>query len=112
MSQIEKFIGGEGNFGNLWVTEETPHGPLSVIPEKLHCQSGKVFAANKNITAHALAKAHISKHGFVSDWTIQDKAVLAICEAKKMLSLVDGAAKKWSNAAPSRIISPKKVRRT
>ena len=93
VSQVEKFVSGKGVFGNVWVVEETPHGPLSVIPQKLHRQHGKVYAAGNNVTIQVLEKAAMSKHVRVSGRTIRLNASLAIKECKKMMSLVDEAVK-------------------
>lgn len=91
VSQVEKFMGGAGNFGNLWSTESTDHGPLRVIPERLHRQHGKIYAAGKNIIGRNIEKAHMSKPARCSGRTIRNAAVATIREAKKMLSLVDEA---------------------
>ena len=51
VSQVEKFVSGKGVFGNVWVMEETSHGPLTIISQKLHRQHGKFYAAGHNVTS-------------------------------------------------------------
>ena len=62
VSQLEKFMAEIRNYGNIWVTEDTKqHGPLQVIPGRLHRQSGKIYAAGKNVIGRNLERAAMSK---------------------------------------------------
>ena len=62
VSQLEKFMAEIRNYGNIWVTEDTEqHGPLQVIPGRLHRQSGKIYAAGKNVIGRNLERAAMSK---------------------------------------------------
>ena len=42
-------------FGNIWATEDTDYGVLSVIPEFLHRRPSKIFASGKNVTSEMLS---------------------------------------------------------
>ena len=59
VSQLGQFVTGSGNFGNIWATEDTEYGLLSVIPEFLHRQSSKIFASEKNVTSEMLSRSFL-----------------------------------------------------
>ena len=93
VSQISKFLQGADKYGNIWVKEDTPDGPMTVMPEYLHRQVDKVLITGRNITPQSLENTSATKAGRVSGRTIRTWAIACICEAKKMLTLVDEAVK-------------------
>ena len=46
--------------------EDTPGGPMTVMPECLHCQVDKVLVTGRNITQLILERIYASKVGRVS----------------------------------------------
>ena len=93
VSQISKFLQGADKYGNIWVKEDTPDGPMTVMPEYLHRQVDKVLITGQNITPQSLENTYATNAGRVSGRTIRTWAIACICEAKKMLTLVDEAVK-------------------
>ena len=55
--QLGQFMTGSGNFNNIWATEDTEYGVLSVIPEFLHRHPSKIFASGKNVTSEMLYRS-------------------------------------------------------
>ena len=93
VSQLGQFMTGSINFGNIWATEDTEYGVLSVIPEFLHRQPSKIFASGKNVTSEMLSRSFLKQSSRMSGRTIRRNAVLCNCSAKNMLTLVDEAIK-------------------
>ena len=94
VSQIHQFIQGSGKYSNLWEMEDTIHGALRVMPEKIHQQISKVFAAGENVTTLLLEGSTLKEGGArISGRTIRTNAQTCTKGAKKMLTLVDEAVK-------------------
>ena len=94
VSQIQQFLNGAGRYANLWVVEDTPHGPARILPEKIHQQISKVFVAGENVTMQLLEGSTLKEGGArISGRTIRNNAQACTKGAKKMLTLVDEAVK-------------------
>ena len=93
VSQIRKFLLGLDKYGNIWVKEDTPDGPTTVMPESLHRQMDKVLIAGRTITQTILERTFVNREGRVSGRTIRGWALICIRESKKMLTLIDEAVK-------------------
>ena len=61
VSQLGQFMTGSGNFGNIWATEDTEYGVLSVTPEFLHRQPSKIFASGENVTSEMLSRSFLKQ---------------------------------------------------
>ena len=84
---------GSGNFGNIWATEDTEYGVLSIILEFIHHQPSNIFASGKNVTSEMLSRSFLKQSSHMSGRTIRSNAVLCTRSAKNMLTLVDEAVK-------------------
>ena len=73
--------------------EDTPDGPMTVMPESLHRQIDKVLISGRNISQSILERTFATRVGRVSGRTIRKWALTCICQATKMLTLVDEAVK-------------------
>ena len=46
----QHLLQGVDKYGNIWVKEDTPEGPMAVISESLYCQVDRVLITGGNIT--------------------------------------------------------------
>ena len=74
VGQIQKFLGGQGTYDNIWETIDMPdHGPQRVIISTLHCQDRKYFVAGGNITRFILERARTTNSALIAGWTLRER---------------------------------------
>ena len=54
-----KFMEGKEKFANIWVTEATEFGPVTVIPEEFHRQHKKLLIYKRNIHEEMIRRTYI-----------------------------------------------------
>ena len=88
-----KFMEGKEKFANIWVTEATEFGPVTVIPKEFHRRHKKLLIYKRNIHEEMIRCTYISKPGYLSGRTIVNYGKALVKKAQKILSVVKDAIK-------------------